>query len=92
MKYREALKHVKGEPLFYERYRELGGKLSRAQYHHVAAHFVAHTFDIYILGDCTRYACRGEAWHAFAKWLRETYPRESADRIFQSQDDVHAYT
>jgi hypothetical protein len=92
MKYREALSHVKGEPLFYARYRELGGKLSQARYHHVAAHFVVHTFDIYICGDCTRYQSRGAAWAAFERWLREKYPGESAGRIFRSQDDVHAYT
>lgn len=90
MDLKQAREHL--QPANFDRYRELGGKLPERSYRCAAAHFLWFTFDIYVLGDPVRYESRGAAWDAFDAWLQKRYPGASTACIFQSLDDVNAYT
>ena len=93
MNLKEAREHVRGDlAAFYAEYKRLGGRLNKRDYERAAAHFLVYTFEIFVVGNPTKYPSRGAAINAYAGWLRHHDPAETVGRIFESQDNVHAYT
>ena len=90
-KNRPSLMRVaKTENDFYREYKRLGGKKTRAKYKTLLNKFYDHTMDIFVHGDPSRYKSRNLALNGFRKAAK--IDNKEVDRIFQSVDNVHAYT
>ena len=92
MSYKEAREFIVEEPQFYKEYKRLGGKLSKGDYTKVASMFVWFTEEAYVDGFWLFHGDRKNSWAMFARWLSQHCPDEKADTIYQSIDNVHAYT
>ena len=81
---------VKTENEFYKEYKRVGGKKSRAKYKSLLNKFYDHTLDIFTgIGD-PRYKTRNEALYGFKKSAK--IDNKEVNRIFDSVNNIHAYT
>ena len=89
---KNEIEMVKTENEFYREYKKLGGKKSRAKYKNLLNEFYDHTWDIFTGGDLTgsRYSTRNEALYGFKKSAKIDW--KEVDRIFDSVNNIHAYT
>ena len=75
---------------FYREYKRLGGKKSKAKYTSLLNKFFDHTMDIFTgIGD-PRYKTRNQALNGFRKAAK--IDNKEVNRIFDSVNNVHAYT
>ena len=75
---------------FYREYKKLKGKKSKAKYMKLLDKFHDHTSDIFTgIGD-SRYKTRNEALYGFKKAAKIDW--QEVDRVFDSVNNVHAYT
>jgi len=90
--YEEANKIATMEPVYYEEYKRLGGKLSKEDYVIVSSMFFWYTYEA-AMGDSWLYhGKRDSSFNKFRVWLKHMCPGEKANTIYQSIDNVHAYT
>jgi len=75
---------------YYKEYKKLGGKKNRRQFDKNVDIFTHHTFDIFIHGDPSKYATRGEALNAVKE--KAKIDNKELNLIFESIDNVTAYT
>ena len=82
--------HIFPDDDWYKEYKRLGGKTSRKQYEKNVEIFREATFDIFIHGDPSKYATRGEALNAVKRNAK--IDNKELNLIFESIDNVTAYT
>ena len=89
---KNEIEMVKTENEFYREYKKLGGKKSRAKYKNLLNEFYDHTLDIFTGtgGEQIRYSTRNEALYGFKKSAKIDW--KEVDRIYESVDNIHAYT
>ena len=87
---KNEIEMVKTENEFYREYKKLGGKKSRAKYKNLLNEFYDHTFDIFTGGEQSRYSTRNEALYGFKKSAKIDW--KEVDRIYDSVNNIHAYT
>ena len=87
---KNEIEMVKTENEFYREYKKLGGKKSRAKYKILLDEFIDHTLDIFTGGEQTRYSTRNEALYGFKKSAKIDW--KEVDRIYDSVNNIHAYT
>ena len=89
---KNEIEMVKTENEFYQEYKKLGGKKSRAKYKNLLNEFYYHTLDIFTGtgGEQIRYSTRNEALYGFKKSAKIDW--KEVDRIYESVDNIHAYT
>ena len=87
---KNEIEMVKTENEFYREYKKLGGKKSRAKYKNLLNEFYDHTFEIFTGGEQSRYSTRNEALYGFKKSAKIDW--KEVDRIYESVDNIHAYT
>tara|TARA_R100001086_G_scaffold82222_1_gene40281 strand:+ start:267 stop:650 length:384 start_codon:yes stop_codon:yes gene_type:complete len=89
---KNEIEMVKTENEFYREYKKLGGKKSRAKYKILLNEFYDHTLDIFTGtgGEQIRYSTRNEALYGFKKSAKIDW--KEVDRIYESVDNIHAYT
>ena len=78
------------EEAWFKEYKRLGGKTSKKQYEKNVEIFREATFDIFIFGDPSKYATRGEALNAVKRNAK--IDNKELNLIFESIDNVTAYT
>ena len=77
--------------LFFNEYKKLGGKYKTIKkYLTLMDIFVKHTFELYVMGNCSQYDNRDEALKAVCKEAKIT--KKEASIIFHSIDNIHSYT
>lgn len=79
-------------PEHFKQYRKMKGRLSKEQYELVAAAFIHHTLDIFVMGDCSKYDSRQDAVEGFKAWMKKNELKENWRAIFRSIDMVTPYT
>ena len=89
---KNEIEMVKTENEFYREYKKLGGKKSRAKYKILLDEFIDHTLDIFTGtgGEQIRYSTRNEALYGFKKSAKIDW--KEVDRIYDSVNNIHAYT
>jgi len=87
---KNQIEMVRTENEFYREYKKLGGKKSRAKYKNLLNEFYDHTWDIFTGGEQIRYSTRNEALYGFKKSAKIDW--KEVDRIYESVDNIHAYT
>ena len=89
---KNQIEMVKTENEFYREYKKLGGKKSRAKYKILLDEFIDHTLDIFTGtgGEQIRYSTRNEALYGFKKSAKIDW--KEVDRIYDSVNNIHAYT
>jgi len=89
---KNEIEMVKTENEFYREYKKLGGKKSRAKYKNLLNEFYDHTLDIFTGtgGEQIRYSTRNEALYGFKKSAKIDW--KEVDRIYDSVNNIHAYT
>ena len=87
---KNEIEMVKTENEFYQEYKKLGGKKSRAKYKNLLNELYDHTLDIFTGGEQSRYSTRNEALYGFKKSAKIDW--KEVDRIFDSVNNIHAYT
>ena len=89
---KNEIEMVKTENEFYREYKKLGGKKSRAKYKSLLDEFIDHTLDIFTGtgGEQIRYSTRNEALYGFKKSAKIDW--KEVDRIYDSVNNIHAYT
>ena len=89
---KNQIEMVKTENEFYREYKKLGGKKSRAKYKILLNEFYDHTLDIFTGtgGEQIRYSTRNEALYGFKKSAKIDW--KEVDRIYDSVNNIHAYT
>ena len=87
---KNQIEMVKTENEFYREYKKLGGKKSRAKYKSLLDEFIDHTLDIFTGGEQSRYSTRNEALYGFKKSAKIDW--KEVDRIYDSVNNIHAYT
>ena len=89
---KNEIEMVKTENEFYREYKKLGGKKSRAKYKILLNEFYDHTLDIFTGtgGEQIRYSTRNEALYGFKKSAKIDW--KEVDRIYDSVNNIHAYT
>jgi len=89
---KNEIEMVKTENEYYREYKKLGGKKSRAKYKSLLDEFIDHTLDIFTGtgGEQTRYSTRNEALYGFKKSAKIDW--KEVDRIYDSVNNIHAYT
>jgi len=87
---KNEIEMVKTENEFYREYKKLGGKKSRAKYKNLLNEFYDHTWDIFTGGEQSRYSTRNEALYGFKKSAKIDW--KEVDRIYDSVNNIHAYT
>ena len=89
---KNQIEMVKTENEFYREYKKLGGKKSRAKYKNLLNEFYDHTLDIFTGtgGEQIRYSTRNEALYGFKKSAKIDW--KEVDRIYDSVNNIHAYT
>jgi len=75
---------------YFNSYKKLGGKKNKSRYMKILEIFFNETLDIFIDGNPLYHDSREEALEAVKKEAKITY--EELDLIFESVDDVTAYT
>jgi len=80
------------DPVFFQEYKHLGGKLSKEEYTVIARMFLWFTYDTFVSGLWLFHGDSKEAMRKFARWLVTYHPTENPETIFKSVDNVHAYT
>jgi hypothetical protein len=77
--------------LFFEEYRRLGGKYKTIKkYSSLADIFIKHTFELFVMGNCSQYNSRFEAIKAVCKEAKIS--RIEAYIIFNSLNNIHSYS
>ena len=89
---KNEIEMVKTENEYYREYKKLGGKKSRAKYKNLLNEFYDHTLDIFTGtgGEQIRYSTRNEALYGFKKSAKIDW--KEVDRIYDSVNNIHAYT
>jgi hypothetical protein len=82
--------HIFPDDDWFKEYKRLGGKTSKKQYEKNVEIFREATFDIFIFGDPSKYATRGEALNAVKRNAK--IDNKELNLIFESIDNVTAYT
>lgn len=75
---------------FYQEYKRLGGKKTRAKYKTLLKKFYDHTLEIFSGAGDPRYKTRNEALYGFKKSAK--IDNKEVNRIFDSVNNIHAYT
>tara|TARA_R110002012_G_scaffold313063_1_gene524362 strand:- start:425 stop:1105 length:681 start_codon:yes stop_codon:yes gene_type:complete len=76
---------------FFEEYKRLGGKYKTLQkYSSLQKIFIRHTFDLFVMGECSQYNSRDEAIRGVCKEAKIS--KNEAIIIFHSLDNIHSYT
>ena len=83
-------KHPFPEESWFKEYKRLGGKTTKKQYEKNVEIFREATFDIFIFGDPSKYATRGEALNAVKQNAK--IDNKELNLIFESIDNITGYT
>jgi len=75
---------------WFKEYKRLGGKKTRKQYEKNVDIFVYHTHDIFIHGDASKYANRGESLEAVKKEAK--IDNKELNKLFDSISNITAWT